>query len=89
MKKILLLACALFSLIGVSEMNAADSNAYAELNGSTLTFYYDGNQSSRTGTTYAMNTGTTDPGWYIDCKSVNSVVFDPSFADARPTTTYR
>ena len=56
----------------------------------TLTFYYDNNRSSRTGTTYDLNTGKTDTGWDTDGtnKNVTKVVFDPSFADARPTTTY-
>ena len=56
----------------------------------TLTFYYDGNRSSRTGTTYDLNTGATDTGWDTDGinASVTKVVFDPSFAGARPTSTY-
>jgi len=56
----------------------------------TLTFYYDNQRSSRTGTTYDLNTGANYPGWYSDRTYVNvtKVVFDPSFAGARPTTTY-
>jgi surface protein len=56
----------------------------------TLTFYYDNLRSSRTGTTYDLNTGDNDTGWDEDgTKSyVTKVVFDPSFADARPTSTY-
>ena len=56
----------------------------------TLTFYYDTQRSSRPGTTYDLNTGSNDPGWDTDgTKSyVTKVVFDPSFAGARPTTTY-
>ena len=55
----------------------------------TLTFYYDGQRSSRTGTTFDMNEGSNVPRWYIDCGySVTNVVFDPSFADARPTSAY-
>ena len=56
----------------------------------TLTFYYDGNRSSRPGTTYDLNTGATDTGWDTDGinASVTKVVFDPSFAGARPTSTY-
>ena len=55
----------------------------------TLTFYYDNQRSSRTGTTYDLNTGTTDVAWDTDGtnSSVTKVVFDPSFANARPTTT--
>ena len=56
----------------------------------TLTFYYDTQRSSRSGTTYDLNTGSNIPGWYIDSAyaSVTSVVFDPSFANARPYSTY-
>ena len=56
----------------------------------TLTFYYDNQRSSRTGTTYDLNPASTNPGWYTDGTNANvtKVVFDSSFADARPTTTY-
>ena len=56
----------------------------------TLTFYYDKQRNSRTGTTYDLNTGTYVTGWETDGTNANvtKVVFDPSFADARPTTTY-
>ena len=56
----------------------------------TLTFYYDNQRSSRTGTTYFLNTADNYPGWYTDGNnaSVTKVVFNSSFADARPTTTY-
>ena len=55
----------------------------------TLTFYYDAKRSSRSGTTYDLNTGDDSPGWYSDNtkNNVTTVVFDPSFADAKPTTT--
>ena len=56
----------------------------------TLTFYYDNQRNSRTGTTYDLNTGDNDTGWENDGTNANvsRVVFDPSFANARPTTTY-
>ena len=55
----------------------------------TLTFYYDNQRPSRAGTTYDLNTGSDDPGWYTDGinPSVTQVAFDPSFADAHPTST--
>ena len=55
----------------------------------TLTFYYDSQRSSRPGTTYDLNTGANEPAWDTDGTnaSVTKVVFDPSFAGARPTTT--
>ena len=59
---------------------------YAVLDGSTLTFYYDKQRTSRGGTTYGLNTGSNYPGWFDNHSSVTSVVFDPSFQDARPTS---
>ncbi len=55
----------------------------------TLTFYYDTQRYFRTGTIYDMNTGYEVPGWFNDGinHQVTNVVFDPSFADARPTST--
>ena len=52
----------------------------------TLMFYYDALQSNRTGTVCEMNTGASNPEWYSNRSSVTSVEFDPSFADARPTS---
>ena len=56
----------------------------------TLTFYYDAKRSYRTGTFYNLNADGNEPAWYTDGTKANvtRVVFDPSFADARPTTTY-
>ena len=55
----------------------------------TLTFYYDIMKNLREGTVYELNTEDNYPGWqeehYCD---INKVVFDPSFAGARPTSTY-
>jgi surface protein len=57
----------------------------------TLTFYYDTDRSSRTGKKYNLNPDSNDPGWYTDTTyaNVTNVVFDPSFANARPTSTYK
>ena len=69
----------------------AGTEAYACYTSSntTLTFYYDNYRSSRSGTTYDLNTGANDPGWKTDgtYENVTKVVFDPSFAAFRPTTT--
>lgn len=35
-----------------------------------------------------MNTGKAIPGWYADRQNIKKVVFDPSFAGARPTSCY-
>jgi surface protein len=64
-------------------------DAYAILNqaDSTLTFYYDDELDSRSGIFYSLSTGGDSPNWYSDRERVSKVVFDPSFADARPTST--
>ncbi len=73
-------------------LGAAAVEAYANYTPSdkTLTFYYDNQRATRTGTTYDLNTGSNDTGWDTDGtkSSVTRVVFDPSFADARPTSTF-
>ena len=70
----------------------AGTQAYAcyTPSNTTLTFYYDTERSSRTGTTYDLNTGDRHPQWYNDntCRYVTLVKFDASFANARPTTTH-
>ena len=76
----------------ICALGAAAAEAYANYTPSnkTLTFYYDNLRSSRTGTTYNLNTGSSNPGWYTDGTNANvtKVVFNSSFAGARPTTTY-
>ena len=73
-------------------LGAAAAEAYAcyTPSNATLTFYYDDLRSSRTGRTYDLNTIGYATGWESDGTNANvtKVVFDPSFADARPTTTY-
>ena len=55
-----------------------------------LTFYYDDMRAYRMGRTYNLNTVGNKPSWYTDgtYANVTRVVFDTSFADYRPTTTY-
>ncbi len=62
---------------------------YAVYDENTLTFYADGHKNSKIGTIYSLNQGSNSPNWYTDstCENVTRVVFDPSFANARPTTT--
>ena len=61
---------------------------YVNYNNGTLMFCKDMYLTTRPGTAYLLGTGLT-PEWYDDgnYKNVSSVVFDPSFADARPTST--
>ncbi|MBQ3364019.1 MAG: BspA family leucine-rich repeat surface protein [Muribaculaceae bacterium] len=67
--------------------------AYACLtdNNTKLTFYYDTQMSTRSGTTYLLNEGTNTPGWNTsyNLDRISKVAFDPSFADFRPTSTYK
>ncbi len=67
-----------------------ETMAYAILNGTTLTFYYDGNYSlaDTNSTVYMLNSGTNEPDWHDSSEIITSVVFDESFAKARPTTCY-
>ena len=57
----------------------------------TLTFYYDYERSSRTGTTYDLSMDGINPSWYDDRSTIDNVtkvVFHSSFADVRPKSTF-
>ena len=73
----------------LTDVNAPVAYACYTPENTTLTFYYDKQRLRREGMTYSMNTDYTEPRWYTDntCCSVTRVVFDPSFANARPTAT--
>ena len=90
-KKYLLLRLVVLVAAMMCALGAAAAEAYANYTpwNTTLTFYYDNLRSSRTGWTYDLNEGYNSPGWYTDDinDDVSKVVFDPSFADARPTST--
>ena len=87
----------LVSMLPIGKATAQEAYAHCDNNG-TLTFYYDTERNTREGTTYDLNDDIkvvendgyedyADPGWLK--ASFTAVVFDPSFADARPTSTYR
>ena len=86
-QRIITLMLALVTL-GTAKLSAQE--AYAVLNSSegTLTFYYDSNRSSHTGLTFDMNAGEIQPDWYTYRSDVTTVIFDSSFAEARPTSTF-
>ena len=73
-------------------LTGPDQLGYAikSTDGKTLTFYYDKMRSSRSGTSYILNSSETYPGWYSDnsFRTITKVVFDDSFSQARPTTTF-
>ena len=81
------LATAMMCAFGVG---AQEAYAVYTSDNTTLTFYYDNDRSTRTGTTYDLNDGGVDPAWVSDHTNVNvkQVVFDPSFAGALPTSTF-
>ena len=78
-----------FTAEGAEPWHEPEAYACYTPSNTTLTFYYDNQRSTRTGTTYDLNVEFDDPGWFIDRSytSVTHVVFDPSFADARPVST--
>lgn len=76
------------------KLNVEAYACYNSMNPGVLTFYCDGLRSSRTGTsqygysiTYDLNEGTNAPGW--NSLDIAIVVFNESFANARPTSTYK
>ena len=91
MKKITLFRFVVLVVAVMCALGASAAEAYAcyTPSNTTLAFYYDNNRSSRSGTTYDLNTGSNSPGWISDGtnKSVTRVVFNSSFASARPTST--
>ena len=81
----------LLMMVMLTSLAASAAEAYACYTSSdqTLTFYYDNNRSSRTGTTYDMNTGYSTPAWFLDThETLQAVTFDATFKNARPTSTY-
>ena len=63
-----------------------EKEPYAVLYGSTLTFYYDTNRNTRTGTVYDLNDGNEIPAWHDQAESVRTVKFYNSFKDYMPTS---
>lgn len=82
--------CLLLQLLMLTSIAASAQEAYSVLteSDSTLTFYYDELRSSRPGSSYSLNTGCQECPWFGKRHKVAQVVFDPSFAAARPTSTY-
>ena len=63
-------------------------NDRADIN--TLTFYYDDQRDRRIGTKkYDLYNDNITPGWISDDCRIQKVVFDETFKNARPTTTYQ
>ena len=62
--------------------------AYAEFDNATgtLTFRYKGVKPAEA---YDLNVKSNDPGWQAQKRKIKKVVFDASFANARPTSCYK
>ena len=71
-----------------TRMVAQTDYAYAEFDNATgtLTFRYKGVKPEGA---YGLNEGTSDPGWIGQRSKIKKVVFDASFANARPTSCYK
>lgn len=57
--------------------------AYAEFDNATLTFRYRGVKPAGA---YDLNVESNEPGWLTQSANIKKVVFDASFANARPTS---
>ena len=66
-------------------MSAAMSRPYAVVNGSTITFYFDTEQSTRQGTVFPLNSSFTSCPW--SNSAVSTATFDASFSNYYPTST--
>ena len=65
--------------------------AYAIVTNDSLTFYYDNEANSKTGTKYDVNTsysgGNDLPGWYADSERIRHTVIDPSLSNYNASST--
>ncbi|MBR5062628.1 MAG: BspA family leucine-rich repeat surface protein [Prevotella sp.] len=82
-RKLFLLFVMLASAVGI---RAQEAYAVLSEDETTLTFYYDNDKNSREGTKYNLNDDGFSPGWHKN-NTITTVIFNPSFAEARPTTT--
>ena len=81
--------CLMLLLLMLTSIAALSQEAYSVFTegDSTLTFFYDNERSSRSGTSYSLNTTDTVPTWNENDENVTRVVFDSTFVAARPTST--
>ena len=76
----------LLLVAGLQSVKAQEEYAVYTSANKTLTFYYDNLRASRPGTSYSVKNQEL-PEWRSIASNVEKVVFDPSFAGARPTHT--
>ena len=77
--------------IGETPIYPEDGYAYFDASTGTFTFVYDDQYMSRSGVNvFFLDEPNGDPLWWSDgtCNNVTDVVFDPSFVNARPTSTH-
>ena len=77
----------LLTLLVPLGLNAQEKEMYTVLTDNTLTFYYDTEKESREGTKYDFSIQNQHRQWYNERANITKVVFDTTFADARPTST--
>ena len=76
----------LFTLLLLpTSMVAQTDQAYAEFDNSTETLTFKCGP-SKPEEAYDLNVGTNNPGWLAQKEKIKKVVFDASFANARPTS---
>ena len=84
------LVALLLMLMAATSSSAQQKEAYVvyDTTNKVLTFYYDNLRQQRPGSKFSLNTDSTEPEWCSISAEKTKVVFDPSFAGARPTSTY-
>ena len=88
MKKNIIFLTALLVLLMSSTGAWATDYFVAEFSGSTLTFKKTTTAPDNSTSWDVSNTGNSTPGWSSERGNITQVVFDPSFADARPKSCY-
>ena len=84
--KVGLLLALMMGVVNIAK--AAVAYAVYTPTNNTLTFYYDDQRYSHSGSTYSLNSSNVSPGWRENSEVTFYVVFDPSFDQARPQSTY-
>ena len=78
----------LMLLLLPTRMVAQTDYAYAEFDNATRTLTFKCGP-SKPEEAYDLNMGKKEPGWLTQSENIDKVVFDASFANARPTSCYR
>ena len=86
MKRKNLLLALVFIMASALSAIAVESYAVYTPSDNTLTFYHDNLRATRPGTPYDINT-SAKPAWSEHNSDITNVVFNLSFANARPKTT--